>query len=225
MKIALVGNGRTGNNLHKVVSKDDQITDFNTSNPPTVEALVQNDVIISFLPGDAFTDLFDMFIESKVPVVTGSTGFDWPDNAEQRLIEANIAWVSASNFSLGMQLVHDAIVKLGNAPKLLDGYEASIDEIHHIHKKDSPSGTSLKWREWFGDPSVKITSHKQGETVGDHSLKIETATETIEIKHHAKDRTIFAGGALWAARRAKSLAPGLHMFEDIVDAEKEGKNE
>ena len=223
MKIALVGNGRTGNKLHEVIKVEDEITDFNTDNPPTKQALSDCDVIVSFLPGDAFIELCDMFIESKIPVVSGSTGFEWPKDIDQKLKNANVAWISASNFSLGMQLVHDAIVKLGNAPKLLNDFEVSIDETHHIYKKDSPSGTSLKWREWFGDPSIKITSSKLGETVGNHSLKIDTPTETIEIKHHAKDRKIFAAGAYWAAQNIDSLEPGLHMFEDVVDMKKDNK--
>ena len=223
MKIALVGNGRTGNKLHEVIDSSDIIVDFNSENPPNLQSLTDCDVIVSFLPGDAFIELSDMFIESRIPVVSGSTGFEWPKDIDQKLKIADVAWISASNFSLGMQLVHDAIVKLGNAPKLLKDFEVSIDETHHIHKKDSPSGTSLKWREWFGDSSVKITSNKLGETVGNHSLKIDTPTETIEIKHHAKDRKIFAAGAYWAAQNIDSLEPGLHMFEDVVDMKKDNK--
>ncbi|MBP6041770.1 hypothetical protein KA529_01985 [Candidatus Saccharibacteria bacterium] len=223
MKIALVGNGRTGNKLHEVIDGSDQIVDFNTENLPNLQSLADCNVIVSFLPGDAFIELCDMFIESKIPVVSGSTGFEWPKDIDQSLKNANVAWISASNFSLGMQLVHDAIVKLGNAPKLLKDFEASIDETHHIHKKDSPGGTALKWREWFGDPDVKISSHRIGETVGDHSLKIDTPTETIEIKHHAKDRKIYAAGAYWAAQNIDSLEPGLHMFEDVVDKKKDNK--
>lgn len=215
MNIALLGTGKTGSKVHEVVSDNDSITDFNHSHMPTVDELASHDVVISFLPGDAFLDHYPLLMEAKVPVVTGSTGFTWPENASEEIKQTNTAWITASNFSLGMQLVHDAIVAIGSGIDLLPDAHTSIHEIHHIHKKDSPSGTALKWQEWFGK-DVTITSEKIGETVGDHQLTIETPTETIRLQHQAKDRKNFAYGAVWAAQHISALEPGLHNFEDVV---------
>lgn len=223
MKIALIGNGRTGGKVHEVVSEEDEVVDFNHDNPPTAEKLSSFDVAVCFLPGDAFLENYQTLIDSGVPVVTGSTGFIWPENADKDIVSNNVAWVTASNFSLGMQLVHYAITQLSQAPELLGDLTASIHEIHHIHKKDSPSGTALKWQEWYG-AEVNITSEKIGETIGDHKLTLDTPTETITIQHVAKDRKIFAAGALWAARKISELDPGLYKFEDVVSKFKSKEN-
>lgn len=223
MNIALLGNGRTGNNIHAVISQDDSITDFNLQNLPTLDNLKGHDVVISFLPGNAFLDYYRLLIEARIPVVSGSTGFSWPENAASEIQQTETAWITASNFSLGMQLVHDAIIALGSGINLLPEATTSIHEIHHIHKKDSPSGTALKWQEWFGQ-DVTITSQKLGETVGDHQLTIDTPTETIRLQHVAKDRKIFAAGAVWAAHKIGELPAGLHNFEDVVNKFKQGNS-
>jgi len=215
MKIALLGNGRTGGKVHDVVSEDDQVTDFNESNLPTVDKLKNFDVVICFLPGGAFLKHYQTLLDSGAPVVTGSTGFTWPENANEQIQSGGVAWITADNFSLGMQLVHDAITTLGEGLPVIDDANISIHEIHHVHKKDKPSGTALKWQEWLG-AEASISSQRTGDVVGDHKLIIDTPNETISIHHIAKDRKIFAAGAVWAAKKITELEPGLHKFEDVV---------
>src|SRR5438270_2304170 len=104
MKIALLGTGRTGGKV--IESLDDQdVIGFDESNPPTLEALKQNDVAIVFLPGPVFVKYIDLLIESGLPVANGSTGFEWPEDVDARLKAKQTAWITASNFSLGMNLV------------------------------------------------------------------------------------------------------------------------
>jgi len=215
MKIALLGIGRTGGKVHDVISESDQVTDFNESNLPTVESLQDHEVVICFLPADAFSQHLKTLIESRVPVVTGTTGFDWTSEIDKQIKSANLRWIRGDNFSLGMQLAHEAIVALGQGLSVVDHAELSIHEIHHVHKKDRPSGTALKWQDWLG-AEANITSERTGDVVGDHKLTIDTENETIILQHISKDRKIFAAGAVWAARKIDQLQPGLHKFEDVV---------
>ena len=220
MKIALLGTGRAGGKVFDVVKKPDVVIGFDGKNPPTPEKLQECDVAISFLPGPAFVSYIDLLVEAKIPAAIGSTGFEWPSDMDARLKQAGVAWIKASNFALGMNLIKATIETLAKAPQLFNEYSFKIDEIHHIHKKDSPSGTALSWQEWLGY-KAKISAKREGDNPGFHRLKLTTPFEDITLSHQSKDRRIFAEGALWAAKKlhAKSLEPGLYEFQDIVAKE------
>lgn len=214
MKVALLGSGKTGSfvsQLHK------NTTLFNSKNTPSIEALQKHDVIISFLPGPAFENYLEILIESKIPVVTGSTGFQWPDHFNDKLLEKKLAWIWSNNFSLGMNLVHQMIVNLKQTSNFFTDYSFHLNEVHHTKKLDAPSGTALMWKNWLKE-DVNITSERIDDVVGIHELKLSTANENIYLKHEAKDRKIFAQGALWAANKIlKSNIPcGLHNFFNIT---------
>lgn len=216
MKIALLGKGKTGQ--HVLTLNPDCVV-FNTQKPPTFEKLKEFDVIISFLPGEAFESYIPLLIETKIPVVTGSTGFNWPENLEQILKDNNTKWIYANNFSLGMNIVKQMIKTLSKASELFDEYSFNIHEVHHTQKLDSPSGTAISFQQWLGQPAG-ITSERFGDIVGDHDITFDCADETIKLSHSAKDRSIFARGALWAAKLIttdKSIPVGLNHFNNIVN--------
>lgn len=219
MKVALLGTGKTGGKVLEILGQQ-QVTGFDENNPPTVESIKQHDVVIAFLPGPAFEDYFDLLIDSGVPVVNGSTGFTWPTDMNDRLKTRGVAWITASNFSLGMNLVHGMIEVLAKAPKLFDDYKFKLHEIHHIHKKDNPSGTALAWQRWLGH-DAHITSDREGDNPGNHKLSLVTKYEEISIEHQAKDRRLFAEGAIWTAHKVLSgdVKPGLHNLEDVMKQE------
>jgi 4-hydroxy-tetrahydrodipicolinate reductase len=195
---------------------------FNTSRPPERQALTGHDIIISFLPGPAFLSCIPELVASRIPVVSGSTGFEWPDGREafsNSLAESGLHWLHASNFSLGMSLIHEMIQVLGMAGTLYDEHSFAIHEIHHQLKKDAPSGTALSWHRWLG-ASAEVTSERTGDVIGEHSLTLTTPFERIRIHHSARDRKLFASGALWAARQVLYgeflPGPGLHDFQQMV---------
>src|SRR5690606_8405163 len=99
MRIALLGNGKTGSKVLEIAEKKHQLIIFDSQRVPTFEKLKETDAIISFLPGNVFLDLIPLLVETKLPVVTGSTGFTWPDNIQTILKEKNLAWIYATNFS------------------------------------------------------------------------------------------------------------------------------
>lgn len=219
MKIALLGTGKTGSKVLEVVGND-QVVGFDETNPPTLEKLQSCDAAISFLPGPAFVSYIDLLVESKLPVAVGSTGFEWPVDIDQRLKDAGVRWVVSSNFALGMSIVRAMILSLSKASKLFSEYDFLLEEIHHIHKKDSPSGTALTWKEWLGE-DAKISAKREGDNPGFHKLTLKTPYEDIAVEHQAKDRKIFAQGAVWTARRLQKgdLEPGLHDLSDVMKKE------
>ena len=219
MKIALLGAGKTGGKVLEIVGPEG-VTAFDETNPPTLEKLANHDVVISFLPGPALLEYIDMLIESKLPMASGSTGFEWPADVDERLKSSGVTWITASNFSLGMNLIYGMIQVLGKAPKIYDNFNFKLNEIHHIHKKDQPSGTSLSWVKWLGQ-EAEITSARDGDNPGDHRLTLVTDYEDISIQHQAKDRRVFASGAVWTANRLLEggLDPGLHNLQDIMKKE------
>lgn len=213
MKIALLGKGKTGSKLLELSS---EIVAFDRTNKPTFEKLKDFDVIISFLPGDAFQEMIPMLIETRRPVVTGSTGFTWPENFDQNLKEQNLTWIFATNFSLGVVVIKQLIGKLNQMTHLFGTKKLSIHEVHHTRKLDAPSGTALSMKEWLSG-ECEVTSERTGDVVGLHTLTMETPSEIIRLEHEAKDRTLFAEGALWAARMIPQIEPGLHSFQKVVE--------
>lgn len=222
MKVALLGKGKTGGKVLELLQeKNIPHTVFDSSNAPTIAKLKGHDVIISFLPGEAFKSYLALLLESKIPVVCGSTGMSWPVNFDAELKNTGAKWIYATNFSLGMNLVHQMILIMKEASKIFEDYKFSLHEIHHTKKLDSPSGTALSWKEWSGH-DMEITSERIGDVTGIHEIKLTTPNEEITLKHEASDRKIFASGALYAADKIlqnNKLAPGLHLFQDVVAKE------
>lgn len=215
MKIALLGKGKTGSKV--LENKAHQVIAFDSKNPPTFEKLETFDVIISFLPGEAFKSYIPLLVETKLPVVTGSTGFDWPSNLHQALKDKNLSWIYATNFSMGVAVVKQLLNKLSGASSFFPQHSTSIHEIHHTKKLDAPSGTALSMQEWMHE-KCDITSERTGDVIGFHELTFDTGSEKIKISHEALDRKLFADGAIWAAEYLfKNKSPGLNSFQDIIE--------
>lgn len=215
MKVALIGSGKTGGEVAKMHS--DTVI-FNSRNKPTLESLRECDVVITFVPGDIFTSYIPLLIESKLPVVIGATGFDWNQETVSLIKENRLRWVHSHNFSLGMSIIKSLIETISKGSELLQETSFTIHDIHHTEKLDAPSGTALSWKKWL-DKSVKVTSERTGDVVGYHHLEMQTPNETIKLTHEAKNRGLFARGALWSANQVLNntrLEYGLTHFNDLV---------
>lgn len=204
MKIALLGKGKTGSRIIELVNNEPgaSLEVFDRAHPPERNALARHDIIISFLPGDAFLQYIPELMASGVPVVTGSTGFEWPGGRKafsDKLSGKGLFWVHANNFSLGMSLIRQMIRILGMAGLLYEDCSYSLKEVHHTGKRDAPSGTALTWKQWLNQP-VEILSERTGDVTGEHTLTLDASGERISIHHSALNRDLFASGALWAAR-------------------------
>lgn len=198
-KIGVIGTGKTGSAVAELLGARPNVQTvlFNRSHPPDVSSLKQLHGAIVFVTPESAERVMLPLLEAKIAVAWGTTGYSLPESLDHEVREAGTAWVVASNFSLGMILMKALIEQTGRHSRLFDHPEYQIKETHHIHKKDSPSGTALSWERWLGQP-VTILSERTGDVIGTHTLTLKTDYETITLQHEAKNRSLFAAGAIRA---------------------------
>ena len=187
--------------------------------PDTLEA----DVAIEFTtPKTAVENMLRCF-ERKIPVVCGTTG--WYDRYEEVCDECcrkGGRLVTATNFSIGMNIVfalNEYLARLmSNCP-----YKVGIAETHHVHKLDAPSGTAITLQQQIVNNShrkaedVPITSYREGEVPGTHTIAYESTVDTIYLTHEAHNRIGLAQGAVIAAEWLTKAAPGVYTMKDLLN--------
>lgn len=217
MKVSVIGTGKTGSAVAELLGK--QAVCFDSKSNITAEKLKETDIAIIFVPGEAAKNVSKVVLESGIPAVWGTTGYAWPENLPDQVKDVNAKWVIGSNFSLGMNLIRKALNIFGKGGDFLQDPEYHIHEVHHVHKKDAPSGTALSWQEWLGR-DASISSDRQGDVKGIHNLHIQTNNESIYLKHEAHSRKLFAEGAIWTAEyllKNPQIEPGVYPFSSIFD--------
>ena len=131
--------------------------------------------------------------------------------------DAGTPLIYASNFSLGVNALEAAVVR---AAQLLKGagYTPSIEEIHHIHKLDAPSGTAKTLGalvEGSLGVTPEITSVREGEVPGIHTVTLESSCDKLTFRHEAYSREGLAAGAVVAALMTEGLT-GVHEFSELL---------
>lgn len=210
-----------------------------TIRPSLEEAMLEAgaDVIIDFTSIEATLYHVKIAMESKVPLVIGTTGFH-PDQIHQiKECGRKIPIVLAPNMSVGMNLMFKLTAEAARI--LNDDYDIEVFEAHHKHKKDAPSGTAVKLaqilcestgRNYPGDISfhregvATARSKKEigmqvlrgGDIVGEHTVYYCGEGERLEIKHVATSRDTFAKGALRAAQWLVDQNPGIYNMWDVL---------
>lgn len=215
MKIALVGYGKMGKIIHQIALKRGHDVVATLDETPTLEKLNNPDVVIEFSsPESAFGNI-KFCLENKIPVVAGTTGWlEKKPEIEKIALENETGFLYGSNFSLGVNLFFALNEKLAEmmAPFQND-YSCQLEEIHHIHKLDAPSGTAISiaegifkhsdFKSWKLDETqgteLGIKAIREGEVPGTHSVFYRSEVDEIEIKHTAFNRNGFALGAVIAA--------------------------
>ncbi|MCJ0824847.1 4-hydroxy-tetrahydrodipicolinate reductase [Luteimonas sp. 50] len=174
------------------------------------------DVAIDFSLAEAFDRILALCEGRGVALVTGTTGLDDTQRDALRAASARIPVLWASNFSLGVAVLADLVER---AARALPGWDCDIVEAHHAGKRDAPSGTALSLGAAAGQggASPRYASLRAGDIVGEHTVQFTTAGERIELVHRAGNRDIFARGALHAASRLGTRAPGLYRLADLLD--------
>lgn len=215
MKIALLGYGRMGKAIEKIaVDRGHEIVlkvDVDTKEYDITIA----DIAIDFsIPSSAFKNITNCF-KNNVPVVSGTTGWlDKYDEAVTICNDNNSGFISATNFSLGVNIFFELNEQLAKMMKNLKDYNISMEEIHHTKKLDAPSGTAITLAEgiiknsdkknWALDVTtsnkiIPIVAKRIEDVPGTHSVKYDSDIDTIEIIHTAHNRQGFALGAVVAA--------------------------
>ncbi len=233
MKVAIIGYGKMGRIIEGILEdRGHQVVARFGSDGIKVDDLKKAEVAIEFsVPEAAFNNLKICF-ENKVPVVTGTTG--WLDRFEEAKTlceEHQSAFLFASNFSLGVNLFFAVNQYLAKLISKYD-YQVEMEEIHHIHKKDAPSGTAIslaeqiidqhpKYSDWTLVPEKKnsaipIEAKRIDEVPGTHIIRYENEIDSIEISHEAKNRQGFALGAVLAAEYLKGKK-GVFDMSDVLN--------
>ncbi|MGY0559427.1 4-hydroxy-tetrahydrodipicolinate reductase [Luteimonas sp. A277] len=173
------------------------------------------DVAVDFSLPAAFDAILELCRKRGRPLVSGTTGLSAAQRSALEEAAAGIPVLWASNFSLGVAVLHELVER---AAKLLPGWDCDIIEVHHVHKQDAPSGTALTLGAAAGEggAQARYASIRAGDVVGEHSVLLTAAGERIELVHRATNRDIFARGALHAARRIAEKPPGIHQLRELL---------
>jgi 4-hydroxy-tetrahydrodipicolinate reductase len=191
----------------------DGVPQFNASELPGVPAF---DVAIDFSLPEGFEHVLALCAERGAALVSGTTGLNDAQKATIDAAATRIAVLWASNFSLGVAVLTGLVERAAQA---LPGWDCDIIEAHHSHKQDAPSGTALSLgaAAEHGGARPRYASLRAGDIVGEHTVQFATYGERIELIHRAGNRDIFARGALYAATRLASRAPGAYRLADLID--------
>ena len=215
MKIALVGYGKMGKIIGEIAESRGHEVVAKLNESPTLENLNNPDVVIEFSNPEVAFNNIKICLENKIPVVCGTTGWlDQKPEIEKIATENETAFLYGSNFSLGVNLFFALNEKLADLMKSFSEHKVQLEEIHHTHKKDAPSGTAISLAEgiikndhrfdaWKLDETkgneLGIFAIREDEVPGTHSIFYRSEVDEIEIKHTAFNRNGFALGAVIAA--------------------------
>lgn len=215
MKIALVGYGRMGKIIDEIAQSRGHEIVSRLNESPSLDNLNNPDVVIEFSSPESAFENIKFCLEQKIPVVCGTTGWlDKKEEIEKICLEQKSAFLYGSNFSLGVNLFFALNEKLAQLIQPFnENYTCQLEEIHHIHKLDAPSGTAISlaqgimsysdFNDWkLGETIGKdlgINAIREGEVPGTHSVFYRSEIDEIEIKHTAHNRKGFALGAVIAA--------------------------
>jgi len=161
-------------------------------------------VLIEFTQPGAAVSNIDAAVAAGCPAVVGTTGWYAALPTVTAAVErANGALLYAPNFAIGVHIFEQLVEHAAQLAAAAPGFDAHIVETHHAAKKDAPSGTALRLAQAARRGSgrdVPVTSVRTGSVPGTHELLLDAPFEQIRLEHIARDRRVFAEGALLAAR-------------------------
>lgn len=234
MNIILAGYGKMGHEIEKIaLSRGHTIVAIyenkeDWSNNPIPDC----DVVLEFTTPETAPEIVLYCLEKGIPVVSGTTG--WNDKLniiKDKAAREGKTFFYSSNFSIGVNIIFHINKELASLLCRIDEYKAKIHEIHHIHKKDAPSGTAISLAEgirsscdcyesWIldkiEDNKITITSERIGEVPGTHIVEWESQADSIQLIHTAKSREGFALGAVVAAEWIKDKK-GVFNMTDLLN--------
>jgi len=220
MKIAILGYGKMGQEIERIANlrKHEIVLIIDSLQAWEKEGsqLGKADLAIEFSQPDTVLDNIYRCFCANVPIVIGTTGwYEDLDQVKQDCIKRGQTMFFSTNFSIGVNLFFELNRKLAWMMSKWKDYEISIEETHHIHKQDAPSGTAIvlandiiqnsdRKEKWVNELSenpeeLGIKSYRTENVPGTHKVKYESADDSIEIVHTAKNRRGFAVGTLMAA--------------------------
>lgn len=222
MNIALIGYGKMGKAIEEIALERGHsiIAVANSENPLHSLDLSKIDVAIEFTKPDLAVDHIQFCMEHNIPIVVGTTAWlDRLPEVSSIVTEKNGSLLYASNFSIGVNIFFEINKRLAQLMSGQSDYKASMEEIHHLQKLDSPSGTAITlangilennpdYLSWVlgeekaphtNEGQLGVTSYRKPDVPGTHIIHYTSAVDTITIAHEAHNRKGFALGAVIAA--------------------------
>jgi 4-hydroxy-tetrahydrodipicolinate reductase len=209
-RLALIGLGKMGRTIEQLaVERGFEVVsriDPKGGDAPSVsrETLKRAEVAVEFsTPGSAVGNIIAA-MDAGCPVVVGTTGwYDRRPEVERAAAEKQCAVLIAPNFSVGVAAFTQIVQAAARALRTAPGFDAQLIETHHTAKKDAPSGTAASLEKVAAAElgrAIPITSVRTGSVPGTHEFVFDAPFEQIRIEHVARDRRVFADGALLAAK-------------------------
>jgi 4-hydroxy-tetrahydrodipicolinate reductase len=241
MKLALIGYGKMGKTIERLaVAKGHEIiykTDVPSSRMIMDGIIDQADVAIEFTHPDEAPGNIMACISAGIPVVSGTTGWlkgSW-EEVKNHCEVMKGSFFYASNYSIGVNIFFEINARLAELMNTHPEYKVEIEEIHHIHKLDAPSGTGLtladgiiknldRFDDWYLKEylspeeipgKLPIVAKRIGEVPGTHIVRYHSPIDDIEISHIAQGREGFASGAIMAAEWIKGKK-GVFGMRDLL---------
>ncbi|MEA5067191.1 MAG: 4-hydroxy-tetrahydrodipicolinate reductase [Eubacteriales bacterium] len=237
MNLILSGHGKMGRMIEQLIERDNDmhllgVVDVGLFEKPD-DVPGKAHVLIDFSHPDNLGKLLDYAKRTGCALVLGTTGLSDAQGEAIREAAKSAAIVHSPNYSMGVHLLKRAVQSI--APQLLQaGFDVEIVETHHNQKADAPSGTAVALVNAV-DPEAKLPrvygreghtgargreigvhALRGGTMAGEHSVFFFGEDETLELRHSATSRRIFAAGALTAARFVCGTPAGLYGMEDVL---------
>ena len=219
IKVIISGYGRMGHMVEKeLLKRGIELVEASENITGTDPAVAKECVCIDFTTPEAFRANYPFIAQHFKAAVVGTTGWNSIEADVRRAFEqAGTPLIYASNFSLGVNALFAAAAK---ASALLKGagYTPEIEEIHHIHKLDAPSGTAITLgnlvEKTLGE-KPQISSVREGEVPGIHTLTLKSDCDVLTLRHEAFSREGLAKGAVVAALMTENVT-GVHEFSELL---------
>ena len=219
--LALIGMGRMGRALAELAPARgfDVVARVEHGQSITRESLQDAAVAIEFTtPGAAVANVLAC-AAAGCPVVVGTTGwYDELPTVRAGIERAGTALLHAPNFSVGVAIFDRIVAEAARLFAVVPGFESHLVETHHSAKKDAPSGTAAalaRTAETASGQPMPVTSVRVGSVPGTHEIVFDAPFEHVRLVHEARDRRVFAEGALTAARWLVGRR-GVFTMQDVL---------
>jgi len=223
MKIAIIGYGKMGHAIEELALKRGHSVACAIDRDDAWPSAIDADVAVEFTMPTTAVDNIRHCWQLGLPVVCGTTG--WYSHYEELKAECLAGGhklLAATNFSIGMNIMFSLNERLAELMRGRDDYHVAITETHHVHKLDAPSGTAITLREQITDwgcrpeTEVPITSIREGEVPGTHTVVYDSEIDTLTLTHEAHSRKGLAQGALLAAEWLADAESGIYTMKDLL---------
>ena len=230
MKIALLGYGKMGKTIETLALQKGHSVVFKSTIENSEGNIEDADIAIEFSSPEAAVSNISKALVAGIPIVCGTTGWLANYNEMVKLCEnSNGSFIYASNFSVGVNLFFNINEYAARLMAQWKEYDVSIEEIHHLEKKDAPSGTAITIAEGilkYNDKnnwklnsreqdSLNITAKREEDVKGTHKVSYNSSIDTISFIHEAHNREGFAKGAILAAEWLKDKK-GVFSMKDVL---------